>query len=259
MDTKRNKSTEYIKQRALEVKALIEDWQPDVVITADDNAAKYLIKEHYREHILPFVFCGVNWTVKEYGFPYSNVTGMIEIAPIEPILKKVQSLQSQHSNAIYIGANTLTEMKNYKRFQEATTRLGMKLQSRLVDTADEWLTAYKEAQQYDFIIMGSKSGISGWDTHVVQASIVPISQKLSITNHGWMMPYTMLGYTKIPEEQGEWAAHAALSILAGTRPSDIAIVPNRKWDIWSNPELLEAADIKLPKNLLRKSKQLLTD
>ena len=248
MDTKRNKSTDYIQQRALEVKALIEDWQPDVVITADDNAAKYLIKEHYRDHSLPFVFCGVNWTVKEYGFPYSNVTGMIEIAPIEPILQKVQSLQVRHNKAIYIGANTLTEMKNYKRFQQATERLGMTVESRLVDTAEEWLAAYKEAQTFDFIIMGSKSGISDWDTHVIQASIVPLGNKLSITNHGWMMPYTMLGYTKIPEEQGEWAANAALSILAGTRPSDIAIVPNRKWDIWSNPELLEAAGIKLPKN-----------
>ena len=44
MDTKRHKDVESIKQKTLEAKALIESWQPDVVITADDNAAKYIIK-----------------------------------------------------------------------------------------------------------------------------------------------------------------------------------------------------------------------
>ena len=43
MDTKRKKSDEPQKHAALEALKLIENWQPDVVITADDNAAKYLI------------------------------------------------------------------------------------------------------------------------------------------------------------------------------------------------------------------------
>ena len=85
MNTKRNKDQSYIEQKALEAKALIEAWRPDVVITADDNAAKYTIKPFYKDHVIPFVFCGINWTVEEYGFPYQNVTGMIEIAPIEPL------------------------------------------------------------------------------------------------------------------------------------------------------------------------------
>ena len=44
MDTKRRKSMPDKKQAALEAKALIGSWQPDVVIAADDNAAKYLIQ-----------------------------------------------------------------------------------------------------------------------------------------------------------------------------------------------------------------------
>jgi hypothetical protein len=82
------------------------------------------------------------------------------------------------------------------------------------------------------------------------------SSTLSVTNHDWMMPYTMLGFTKVPEEQGEWAAHAALSILDGVDISQIAIVPNRKWDIWTNQVLLEASNITLPEGLVMKSKQV---
>ena len=79
MDTKRNKDETSIKQAALAAKALIDEWQPDVVITADDNAAKHVIASHYRDAPIPFVFCGVNWSVEEYGFPYANTLSLIHI------------------------------------------------------------------------------------------------------------------------------------------------------------------------------------
>lgn len=256
MDTKRHKELEYQQAKALEAKQLIESWHPDVVITADDNAAKFVIQAYFKDHATPFVFCGVNWTVEEYGFPYRNVTGMVEIAPIQPLLDKVKALQAEHGRAIYIGANTHTETKNLARFADAAKRNGIELDARLVDTADEWLAAYRSAQQYDFIVMGSNSGIREWNEERITAAIVPESKRLSITSHGWMMPYTMLGYTKVPEEQGEWSGKAALSILDGTKPSDIAIVPNKKWDIWTNTALLTASGITLPDHLLGKSKKI---
>ena len=82
MDSKRNKDEASIQQAALEAKALIDATQPDVVIASDDNASKYLIVPYYKDAEIPFVFCGVNWTVEQYGYPFSNVTGMIEVAAI---------------------------------------------------------------------------------------------------------------------------------------------------------------------------------
>jgi len=64
MDTKRRKTEQDKMAAALEAKALIESWQPDIVITADDNAAKFLVQPFYRDKDLPFVFCGINWTVR---------------------------------------------------------------------------------------------------------------------------------------------------------------------------------------------------
>lgn len=61
MDTKRNSSEEYKKKTAISVKERIDSWQPDLVITTDDNAAKYLIVPYFKNTDLPFVFCGVNW------------------------------------------------------------------------------------------------------------------------------------------------------------------------------------------------------
>jgi ABC-type uncharacterized transport system substrate-binding protein len=256
MDAKRNRQEEYLINKGLEAKHLIENWNPDIVITTDDIAAKYVIQAHFRDHEIPFVFCGVNWSADEYGFPYSNVTGMIEVAPIYPLLEKVQALYPNIKKAIYIGADTLTEKKNLARFDTALQKKEIHLDSSLVGTVNEWLSAYSKARKYDFIIIGSKSGIKKWDQEKVVSAISKLSQKLSVTNHSWMMPYTMLGFTKVPEEQGEWAAQAALNVLDGIEISQIAIVPNRRWDIWTNLSLLELSNINLPEGLIQKSKQV---
>ena len=121
---------------------------------------------------------------------------------------------------------------------------------------DEWLDAYKRAQNYDFIIIGSNAGIPKWSKDRVVSNILPVSKKLSVTNHEWMMPYAMLGFTKVAEEQGELAAKAALSILNGVSVSKIAIVPNRKWDIWTNTSLLRHSGIMLSDGFILKSKQV---
>ncbi len=256
MDTKRKKSDADKKRSALEAKELIEAWKPDIVITADDNAAKYLIKPYYRDHELPFVFCGVNWTVEEYEFPYSNVTGMIEVAPIIPMLERAAEIVPNARRAFYVGANTLTEEKNVQRFQEAAPQLSIELDFALANTTEEWLAAYQRAQDYDYVIVGSNAGINDWDHDRIRAGILSATKRLSVTNHGWMMPYTILGVTKVPEEHGEWAAKTALRILEGMSPKQIPIVANSRRDIWINSSILEVATVDLPKRLLNKGKRV---
>lgn len=246
MDTKRNKDEESIQQAALEAKVLIDQIKPDVVIASDDNASKYLIVPYYKDADIPFVFCGVNWTVEQYGFPFSNVTGMIEVAAIDPMLSKAAAISGKISQAVYIGADTLTEEKNRNRFVTAGKKNNIEVKSRLVQRMADWIEAYKQAQQADLIIIGSNAGIKDWDEDEVRNAILPLGRTLSTTNHGWMMPYTMFGMTKVPEEQGEWAARIAIEIINGTRPTDIPIIPNRNFEIIVNNSLLDSAGIKLP-------------
>lgn len=254
MDTKRHKTEEFKKKAALAAKALIESWRPDVVIAADDNAAKYLIAPYFRDSDVPFVFCGINWTVEEYGFPYSNVTGMLEVAPIRLMLKK--AVVASGKRAFYIGANTLTERKNLRHFKHAAEELGIELDGELTGTTDAWLAAYRRGQSYDFIVLGSNSGIEDWDANQVQLELMRMSRRLSVTNHGWMMSYAMFGLTKIPEEHGEWGAKTALAILHGLRPTDIPIVANRRWDVRTNEPLLRTAGIDLPRSIRAKVKRV---
>jgi len=256
MDTKRIKSEEHKQQVALQAKAEIDSWQPDVVITSDDNAAKYLIKPYYRDAATPFVFSGINWNVDAYGFPYSNVTGIVEVAPVSALFERVSKIQGKPQSAYYLGADTLTEEKNLARFVKAAEAKGVELRFRLVKSMPEWVQAYREAQESDFLIMGSNSGINDWDDALARATALQDSRRLSLTNHAWMMPFTILGLTKVPEEHGEWAGAAAVHILQGIKPADIAIASNRKWDIWLNDAILGSTDIELPKQLRFKAKKV---
>jgi len=256
MDTKRHKDEAYKKHIALKAKQLIESWQPDIVITSDDNAARYIIQPYYKDHKIPFVFCGINWTVNAYGFPYSNTTGMIEVAPISALFEKVSKISGKPTSAFYLGADTLTEKKNFARFEQEAIASDIKLNKGLAKNMSEWLNYYKKAQNNDVVIMGSNSGINDWDPIIIQKTITQSTQKLSVTNHHWMMPYTILGLTKIPEEQGIWAAQAALYILKGSKPSDIPIISNRKWDLWINKKILTHSEINIPRSLLKKAKKI---
>ncbi len=256
MDTKRNKSEEFKQSAAVIVKHEIETWQPDVVIVSDDNAAKYVVKQYYRDAATPFVFSGVNWTVTEYGFPYSNVTGIIEVAPLKVMLTHAIKYSWGAKKAIYLGANTLTEKKNLERVAGVSEKLGIELEGILVDDASEWKVQYRAAQDADFIVMGSYSGISNWNKTELATFAVEHASKLTVTSHEWMMPFSTVGFTKIPQEHGEWAARATIEILKGKSPQEIPIVANRDWDLWLNTAHLESTRIKLPRKFLRKAKKV---
>jgi ABC-type uncharacterized transport system substrate-binding protein len=254
MDTKRHKDPADIRNAALDAKRLIEDWQPDIVITADDHAARHLIVPYFRDHSLPFVFCGVNWSVDEYGFPYRNVTGMIEVAPVKSMIEEAKALVPGAARVLYIGANTSTERKNAARLRDAANDLGLTFEAQFSATLQSWVGAYERAQEFDFVIIGSNAGINDWDTAEALAMIRPMTRRLTVTSHDWMMPVTMLGMTKVPAEQGEWAGMVALQILRGTEPTSIPIIANRKWDLYLNTALVDTAGIQMPAQLLSKSK-----
>jgi len=78
MDTKRKTSEAWKKQSGEVVRQVVAEWKPDVVITADDNAQEYFAKGYVGRKTPQFVFCGVNAKPGKYGYPASNVTGILE-------------------------------------------------------------------------------------------------------------------------------------------------------------------------------------
>ncbi len=109
MDTKRNTSIQFKAAAGKEACAIIDSWKPDVVIACDDNAQifvtqKYIGKKPY------FIFCGVNADPADYGFPASNITGILQrtqfnlslayLRQILPHVKKIAIISDDDATSI---------------------------------------------------------------------------------------------------------------------------------------------------------------
>ena len=78
MDTKNNPDEAWKKAKGQSIQVLIDEWQPDLVYTNDDDAQNYVAR-HYVGSAIPFVFSGVNAAPATYGFTGSpNITGVLE-------------------------------------------------------------------------------------------------------------------------------------------------------------------------------------
>ncbi len=257
MDTKRHKSIAEMQAAAATAYDLIERLDADVVITSDDNAAKYLIVPYLVDTNVSVVFSGINWTVEEYDFPRPNVTGIVEVAPLGPMIAEALAIVPDAARVAYIGGRTLSEQKNFERMRAAVVTKGISLTGLLADDFADWQARFDEAQTYDFVIIGSHSGIPGWDDEKARTHALENSRRPSFTNHEWMMHVSTIGYTKVPEEHGERAGEAAIAILNGTPPSAIPLLTNRKWETWHNATLAEHLEVSIPLWLSRKAKRAL--
>lgn len=256
MDTKRQKSESFIKTQALNAKNFIDAINPDVVITSDDNAAKYLITPYYKDSHIPFIFCGVNWTVEKYGFPYTNVTGMIEVTPITQLFKIAKEIMKP-KKAIFIGDNTITDKKDLARFKKDAKLANIKLDDILVDEVQEWKKAYKNAQnKYDFVILGHNVAIKNWNDNDIKNFVYKNTKILSLTTYTWMMEFSTIGLTILSQEQGNWAAKTALAVIDGYKINDIAITTNKQWDIWLNTKIQKSSNVKIPRKVRLKAKKI---
>ncbi len=253
MDTKRNTDPDFRKQRALEAKALIDSWKPDIVIASDDNASRYLVMPYYRDADLPFVFCGINWSVEEYGCPYANATGMIEVAPILELLDQIREIVPHAKSAVCLTPDRKSDYKNCERIEKEYGKRGIDVSIARIDDMEEFERAYVKAQEKDFVYFNNFVGIREWDPERARAVISKHTRKMSAATTAWIAPYVMLTFSLVPEEQGEYAAQAALRILSGTAPSHIPIIANRKWNILVNEYLQKKAGIELPVHLLQKA------
>lgn len=250
MDTKRNTAEDFKQSAALKVKEFIDSWQPDLVIASDDNASKYLIVPYYKDGQLPFVFCGVNWDASGYGFPTSNVTGMVEVQLIDQILTALQKYASGSRVAFLKGEN-LTARKEAAAIEK---QLDIQLDKRFVTTFSAWKQQYLALQQEaDMLIFGNTASVRDWDSETALAFIRETTRIPSGNWDAWMATYCLITFANKAEEQGEWAAATALKILAGTPPADIPVVSNKKGKIYLNMELAKILNIKFPIELIERA------
>jgi len=97
MDTKRKKSKEERAGMTIEIVRIAGEFNPDIMLLGDDNAANY-IGNQFLDSDIPIVFWGVNNTPVKYGLvdskdsPGHNVTGVYQRGYYAESIELVKSL-----------------------------------------------------------------------------------------------------------------------------------------------------------------------
>ena len=247
MDTKRNSDEKFIKDSALKVKDIIESWKPDLVIASDDNASKYVISPYYLNTATPFVFCGVNWSGSAYGFPAKNVTGMIEVSSALPLVNYMHKM-AEGIRIGFLGPDTLTSRKEAEHFKK---KFNLNVQAYFSKDAEDWKTGFIELQESnDMLIIDSDGGLYEDQKKALEKFAGENTFKPTGTCYDFMGGCAVLTMSKSAEEQGAWAAGAALKILGGADPISISLVHNTHDELIANLKLARAAGITIPETVL---------
>ncbi|MEH6626044.1 MAG: ABC transporter substrate binding protein, partial [Motiliproteus sp.] len=249
MDTKRNRDEKFKQAAAQKAREVITEFQPDVVIACDDNAAKYLIAPYYKDSNLPIVFCGINWDAAEYGFPASNITGMIEVEMIEPLIAQLRKL-ALGERIGYLSIKSLSGRKVTDHYQK---KFGITLDKLyFVESYSEWKQRYRQLQnEVDMLVLGNPQGMSGWDESDFIQMVQREARIPSGTTASWRTRFSLIAYIRIAEEQGRYAATTALKILDGTPASEIPVVQNKEGRLIINLGLADAQGITFNPSLVR--------
>lgn len=248
MDAKRNPSIEYSKNIALQAKAKIEQFRPDVLIVSDDNATKYLVEPYFNGN-LPVVFCGVNWGVSEYKFNRKTVTGMVEVELIDDIVRNLRDFAL--GNRIgFIGIDGYTERKLPSYF-DSLFKISLD-KTYFVKNFEEWKQAYLKAQQeVDMLLVHNPDGLPQWDNVAAKSFVEENTRIPSGTSSSFTTQFSLIGIIRLPEEQGRWAAETALKVLRAQPVSSIPFATNKEGKLVINMRLGNKLKITFKPALLR--------
>ncbi|MCM8531555.1 MAG: hypothetical protein NE330_10375 [Lentisphaeraceae bacterium] len=246
----KKKTKKEIKETIKATLKTIQNWQPDLIIACDDNASKYIVQPFLKDSETPVIFCGINWSLSEYGYPYKNTTGMLEVSHIIPALNYVKPY-CKGDKIGFIFSDTYSERKILKSFQQ---RLHEDIKVWPINTFEEFQMKFKQVQEEcDILLMGELASIEGFDNSKMKKLIESSTVVPTLTDSPLMTKYAMLTLPKQAEEHGSWSAKTARRILNGESPENIPIAENKNTLFHINKTIYTKLGINLPQTLIDKA------
>jgi ABC-type uncharacterized transport system substrate-binding protein len=249
MDTKRNVDENFGKEAGTNAEAEIRSYNPDVVIATDDNAQKFLVVPYLKGTETPVVFAGVNWDASVYGYPSSNITGMVEVElPIQLVTHLKQYAQGEKVG--FLTVNNETQRKIVQIYNDRF--FNGQMQIVWANSWDEFKAGFLKLQdETDMVIVSNNAGINDWDEAKAIAFFTENTKVPTGSVYSWMAPYTLLVLGIVPEEQGQWTVETSLKVLSGTPVSQVSVEENKKGELILNLDMAEKLDIIFPPSVLQ--------
>ena len=241
MDTKRKTDEKWKKEAGQMAMDKVRRYEPDVIITADDNAQEYFARHYAGKQGPQIVFCGVNAEPETYGFPARNVTGVLERLHFVKSMNLLKSLGGDIKSLALITDDSPTSDAACTRLKTLDTPLRI-VSYEQPSTFAQWQTLVKRCQ-------GSVDAIAFFAYHTIKEKPGSMSMEpgevMSWTRANNKKPSVgfvnfsikdgaLCGVVGSAEEHGFKAAHMARKILGGKKAGDLPVVVARKGTVMLN-------------------------
>lgn len=250
MDTKRNLAG--AEEKAAEAYELYRKLQPDAVITIDDNAQKYFVVPYLKDKVkTPVIFCAVNDDASKYGFPATNVTGVLEKKHYRESISFAQVIEPNIRTFAVLYKPSPSNGINIAQIQREKDLYTADLIALIpVDAMDDvWKAIDVYAASVDAFLLLNMTGIKDKDNiqiegHEAIRRITEVTDKVTIGASDWEIEAGALcGVIKAGEEQGSLAARQLVAYWEGSPIREIPLLENKNGQRYLN--LLTMKKLKL--------------
>lgn len=266
MDTKTN--YEGGEQKAKEAYELYQTWQPDGVIAADDNAQAMFVTSYLQDKVkTPVMFCGVNADPEKYGYPASNVSGILERLHLGESIALNQQLDPSISKIGYIMKESPTaQFVSWQIENESETYPAESVGIKMPKTLKEAVAMTQELkEQCDLLFLVALQGLPDEQGKTlsekeVVSTLLDIFGKPSTTCVAYNVAYGVLAAViHRMQEQGEVAARMLLRAMQGAPVSELPITRNHQGKFMINVTTMKTLGITPKPAVLRGAELVRTE
>ena len=265
LDTKKNIAGG--TEKAKEAYNLFLQWQPDGVIAVDDNAQSMFVLPYLNDKVkTPVMFCGVNAEPELYGYPSTNVSGILERLHIRESIAFAQQLSQINSICFILKKSPVATLISNQINKEKESYMVVPLGIKQPKTFPEAITMVEEMRQNcDLLFIETLEGIPDANGNPMTSkdvipAIVKTFAKPTIGTDVHSVKYGVLcSVIKSGEEQGETAASMLVKAMNGAAVQQIPITSNFRGKRLLNVTTMKALEIKIPPMILRGTQLVKTD
>ena len=259
MDTKKN--FEGGPAKAQEAYALYQEWQPDGVIAADDDAQKMFVVPYLKDKVnTPVMFCGVNGEAETYGYPALNVSGILERYHFAETIHFARQIDPSIKTVGFMFKFSPTADAAERQVQQETDTYPVKVVGfKKPKTLAEALAMIEELKQAqcDFLCIDALQGLKDDQGNpMVEEEIFPIIIKafgkpVSGSSRFQMKFGVLCSVIKTGQEHGRVAGEMLLKAMQGTPMSELPITVNKEGKRLINVDALKTLGIKPKPHVLQ--------
>ncbi|MBU0484709.1 MAG: hypothetical protein KKB30_09370 [Proteobacteria bacterium] len=266
LDTKNNLALG--PKKAEESYRLYQEFQPDAVIAANDNAQSLFVVPYLKDKVkTPVIFCGVNNDATKYGYPASNVTGVLEKKHYREGISFAQIIVPEIKKIGILYKENPTNRSNLSQIAQEKSSYTAEITEILAVNDLEELKKNLNIleQKNDAILTLNMTGIEdqngkGMEGMEVQKKLAQITRLPIIAADSWELKSGALcGVIQEDKEQGQLAAQMLLDIWQGKPIKNIPINQNRNGRRYININTIKNRGLKLPPEAIIGTKIVMID